>query len=241
MLPQVFISHTGSDEQAKTFAASILRPALQAAGLPVFMDFSDLVAGDEWPSKLVNAASNSQIVVAVLSKQYPTRFWCMYELYLARQRELEGTGGGWNAPLVIPVFYDAVKDVCPRDNSWEQQWSPSGKLYSDANARYRHLINAKAWAGNLTAMVTHVQAIRRKQPSQAPSKDEDLRVALEVVSACIKSGRLPPPVDVGYVVGFDKQLTDVASELVGGLTAEPRRLGAWLHGSGEASQSCCKC
>jgi hypothetical protein len=229
----VFISHTGLDEQAKTFAASILRPALQAAGLPVFMDFSDLEPGCEWPSELLNAASNSAIVVAVLSKTYPKRFWCMQELHVARQRELEGTGNERSVPLVIPVFYDAVKDVCPKDDSLEQLWSTSGELYSKASDRYKHLIMAKAWARNIREMVTHVHGIRRQQLSQAPSKDEDLQLALKVVSACIKSQRLPPTVDVGYVVGFDKQLAEVASELVGGLAAEPPRLGVWLHGPGE--------
>ena len=35
---QVFISHTGQDEGAVNFAASLLKPAFEAAGLEVFME-----------------------------------------------------------------------------------------------------------------------------------------------------------------------------------------------------------
>eukprot|EP00878_Enallax_costatus_P030997 GHUV01033823.1.p3 GENE.GHUV01033823.1~~GHUV01033823.1.p3 ORF type:complete len:124 (-),score=27.85 GHUV01033823.1:870-1241(-) len=74
---QVFISHTGQDQGACNFAASILKPALKAAGLNVFMDFSNLEPGSEWPRELAVAAANSVVVVVVLSRQYTKRKWPM--------------------------------------------------------------------------------------------------------------------------------------------------------------------
>ena len=58
---QVFISHTGKDEGAKNFAASILKPALEAAGLAVYMDFSNLQLGNSFISRFQMQRHNDEM------------------------------------------------------------------------------------------------------------------------------------------------------------------------------------
>jgi len=45
---QVFISHTAADDQGRIFANSILKPALETAGLDVYVDFRNLQPGCEF-------------------------------------------------------------------------------------------------------------------------------------------------------------------------------------------------
>lgn len=71
---QVFISYTSQDKEAQEFACSILAPALYSAGMNVYGDFESLEAGDRWDEKLMDAAANSRVVVAVISPTYLQRW-----------------------------------------------------------------------------------------------------------------------------------------------------------------------
>jgi hypothetical protein len=126
---QVFISHTGQDEDAKTFAASILKPALEAAGLAVYMDFSSLQLGSSWREELVDAAANSMVVVVVLSRSFTNRFWCMLELDLALHAHHEG-GDERKRPLVLPSPCSTILStsslMLPRFSSTGQATCSSG-------------------------------------------------------------------------------------------------------------------
>jgi hypothetical protein len=66
---RVFISHTGSDEGAKVFAVSVLKQALDNAGLDTFIDIHDLPPGCDWPGELADAAAHSAVFVAVLVRR----------------------------------------------------------------------------------------------------------------------------------------------------------------------------
>ena len=101
--PQVFISHTGSDELGRVYAASILQPALEAAGLTTFIDYADLELGCAWPAELVKAAATSAVFVVVLTQSYATRFWCLRELDIAMHGHPDHPTGGAK-PYIIPVF-----------------------------------------------------------------------------------------------------------------------------------------
>jgi len=105
LLRQVFISHTAADEQGRIFAASILAPALERAGLKPYLDCSDLKPGCEFQEELVQAAATSAVFVVVITKQYPQRLWCLKELDLA----LHGHPSfpRQTAPTIIPVRIDA--------------------------------------------------------------------------------------------------------------------------------------
>jgi hypothetical protein len=102
---QVFISHTAADEQGRIFAASILKPELVRAGLKVYMDCSDLRPGCEFADELVQAAATSAVFVVVLTKSYPTRFWCLRELDLARHGHPSFPRAA--EPTIISVRIDA--------------------------------------------------------------------------------------------------------------------------------------
>jgi hypothetical protein len=101
--PQVFISHTGSDDIGRVFAASILQPALEAAGLMTYIDHANLQLGCAWPSELVKAAATSAVFVVVLTQSYPTRFWCLRELDIALHGHPDHPTGGAK-PYIIPVY-----------------------------------------------------------------------------------------------------------------------------------------
>lgn len=191
----------------------------------MFMDFSDLEAGSAWREELITAAGNSAIVVAVLSRSYTERFWCMYELNLAR-RTCDKLG---RLPYIIPVFYDGVDEVV-QPNVVMQRWGPGGDLYQRLERDRRRIVLAAAWADNISAMTGEVQAIRRRLLGQSPDKDEDRQLALKVVRACMR--HLPPKAVVGHVVGFEEQLLKLVSQ-IGGLCVG--RLGVWIYGQGGGS------
>jgi hypothetical protein len=227
---QVFISHTGRDEDAKTFAASILKPALEAAGLAVYMDFSSLQLGSSWREELVDAAANSMVVVVVLSRSFTSRFWCMLELDLAlnAHRRKQGEEGADHSrrPLVLPVFYESVDIVVDADTI-RQHWS------CDLQERLRRdeelgrewvaTVDVDRWVNNICTLKEKVQHMRKSLPGQSSAKDDGWQLARGVVRAAAR--HIPSLVAVGNVVGFEEQEAQLAAELGG-------RLGLWLHGQG---------
>jgi hypothetical protein len=226
---QVFISHTGQDEDAKTFAASILKPAMEAAGLAVFMDFSSLEMGSTWRQELVDAAANSMVVVVVLSRSFTIRFWCMLELDLAlhaHQQKLGGGSGIDTYPLVLPVFYDSV-DVVVDVDKIRQRWS--GELQrrlwkeEELGCEWLAAVDVGRWVHNIRTLKQEVQHTRKSLLSQASSKDDSWQLARRVARAAAR--HIPSLVAVGNVVGFEEQEVALAAELGG-------RLGLWLYGEG---------
>jgi hypothetical protein len=226
---QVFISHTGKDEDAKTFSASILKPALEAAGLAVYMDFQNLELGSKWPQELVDTAANSMVVVVVLSRSYTSRFWCMLELDLALHAHKRQPGmGGENdrLPLILPVFYDSVDMVVDADKI-RQQWS--GNLQrqlwkeEELGSEWVVSVDVDRWVANIASLKEQVQHMRKSLPGQASAKDEAWQMARGVVRVAAR--HMPSLVAVGKVVGFEQQEAALVSELGG-------RLGLWLYGQG---------
>jgi hypothetical protein len=224
----VFISHTGRDEGAKMFAASILKPALEAAGLAVYMDFSNLELGSNWREELVDAAANSMVVVVVLSKTFSNQFWCMLELDLAlhahpQQGQGDPCGG---TPLVIPVFYDSV-DVVVDGDKIRRRWKGDQlrQLQSDEELgpEWAAVVNVGRWANNIVSVKTKVQHMRRKLPDQGSDKDEDWQLARAVVRAAAR--HIPSLVNAGDVVGFEELEAALVAQLGG-------RTGLWLYGQG---------
>jgi hypothetical protein len=222
---QVFISHTGQDEDAKTFAVDILKPKLEAAGLNTFIDFRDLEMGCEWPQELVEAATNSMVVVAVLSRSYTNRFWCMLELDLALQSRQQRGEHGMRGPLVIPVFYDAPDAIVDPEaikKRWSEDVEPHLKSVEDLGPEWAWRVDASRWAGNITAMKGVLQNLRRKLESA--DKDEQTQLAERVVSEAVK--HMPQVLDMGCrVVGFKEQADFLAGRV-------EKTLGLWLYGHG---------
>eukprot|EP00878_Enallax_costatus_P034591 GHUV01038366.1.p1 GENE.GHUV01038366.1~~GHUV01038366.1.p1 ORF type:complete len:267 (-),score=73.17 GHUV01038366.1:444-1244(-) len=210
---QVFVSHTGQDKGACNFAASILKPALEAAGLTVFMDFSNLEPGSEWPRELAVAAANSVVVVVVLSRQFTKRKWCMQELDLAlHSRRLAGKK---EQPLVIPVFYDSERDILkPDEIAFYWQW----RLLACNEVG----VEPQRWTENICAMKKERQFVAC---SIMKAKDKEAAVAERVVAAALKAMPVQQPLS-GRVFGREHEVEQL-------LTLARGRLGVWLHGMGK--------
>eukprot|EP00878_Enallax_costatus_P002299 GHUV01002474.1.p1 GENE.GHUV01002474.1~~GHUV01002474.1.p1 ORF type:complete len:341 (+),score=103.86 GHUV01002474.1:867-1889(+) len=200
---QVFVSHTGQDQGACNFAASILKPALEAAGLTVFMDFSNLEPG---------AAANSVVVVVVLSRQFTKRKWCMQELDLAlHSRRLAGKK---EQPLVIPVFYDSESDILKRveiASYWQWRLLACNEVG----------VEPQRWTENIYAMKQERQFVAC---SIMKAKDKEAAVAERVVAAALKAMLVQQPLS-GRVFGREHEVEQL-------LTLARGRLGVWLHGMG---------
>jgi hypothetical protein len=68
---RVFVSYAGSDGGAKVFAQSVLKQALDKAGLQIFLgtDAQDLPPSCDVPERLADAAAHSAVFVAVLVRR----------------------------------------------------------------------------------------------------------------------------------------------------------------------------
>jgi hypothetical protein len=108
-----------------------------------------------------------------------------------------------------------------------ERWGLEGDLYQKQSPDRQVKINAKDWADNLLDVVQNWMYVVRRQEGQAPPKDEDRRVALKVVTACME---LLPPQTPENAVGFEDQLSRIAAQLGG---TEGNRLGVWLYGIGK--------
>jgi hypothetical protein len=226
--PLVYISHTAHDGGAKAFAASILRPALEAAGLGVGCDLCNVKS----LQRMVEAAANSMVVVVVLSTCYTQQFWCMLALDLAlnsHQQQQEGGEGGssHSKTLVIPVFYDPPDEIARDENAATVQQYWDGNVLAREGLpgpEWAPVVDASRWSANVAAMTGHCQTLRRKTGTAAGT-DEEMELARRVLKAAVR--HMPPRnVDVGVqVVGFEEQEAALATEL-------PWRLGLWLYGQG---------
>eukprot|EP00878_Enallax_costatus_P026834 GHUV01028837.1.p1 GENE.GHUV01028837.1~~GHUV01028837.1.p1 ORF type:complete len:381 (+),score=114.44 GHUV01028837.1:947-2089(+) len=220
LVSQVFISHTGQDQHAKTFAASILKPFLERAGLKVFMDFTNLKPGCPWPAELKRAAAHSAVFVAVLSVNYTFRPWCMVELDLA----LHGDGRGPTAPVIIPVFYDSP-DIIVKWEKIQEHWQ------ANMPAEWQGQVDPRRWANNVVAMKEKYQNLRRR--TEGAAKDEELQLAQLVVATAVQA--VPKKVHIGAdLVGYEQQ----EAQLLAGLALpDEKRHILWIHGPGGLGKS----
>eukprot|EP00878_Enallax_costatus_P020728 GHUV01021920.1.p1 GENE.GHUV01021920.1~~GHUV01021920.1.p1 ORF type:complete len:632 (+),score=132.80 GHUV01021920.1:114-2009(+) len=213
---QVFISHTGQDKDACTFAASILKPMLEGAGLPVYMDFSNLQKGDEYPPQLLEAATCSEVVLVVLSRSFSRRFWCMVEL----EQALHGTSG--RRPVILPVIYHPTEDVDSKAAVMQywQEWKAT-ELNQSRPDRW-HKVVPEHWASNYTYVCDTIQGIRRQQ--QGP-KDTDFQLAREAAKLALQHLSPAPPTE--QLFGVAELQADLLKRLTSG-----KCQGLWLYGEG---------
>jgi hypothetical protein len=217
---QVFISHTGQDAVASTFATVILKDALQARGLSVYLDINNLAPGCNWPSELVQAATDSAVVVVVISKTYPEQLWCMMELDLALHARTQ-----LPQPYIIPVFYDTVEEVMKGEQQLVDFWSSEDRLRKLSRDE-RGTVDAARWAGNITAMKDRLQHVRLEALT---GKDKEGAAAKAVAEEALK--HIPILERVPSKVQFDDQEAELL-ELLKSVD------GLWLHGIGESQGGC---
>ncbi len=102
---QVFISYKTGIDNSLTFQANTVRDFLTAAGYEVWMDTSNLIAGEEWPTQIYEAISKSDLVVLLLAKETAKSDWVRREIDVARG------GRVYILPVLIQDTYKDIKNV----------------------------------------------------------------------------------------------------------------------------------
>jgi hypothetical protein len=164
------------------------------------------------------------------SKSYTSQFWCMLELDLA----LNGLPDKRRAskPIVIPVFYDGVRDVVQPEGieqRWKARLDAAPGTAGAVPAERRQWVQPGRWAQNIADMKERIENVRHV--TERIPKGEELQVARRVVAAAVAAARVPPT-EADNMVGFDEQEARLLAELA---VPDPQRLGLWLHGMGESA------
>jgi hypothetical protein len=79
-MANIYISHTNKDRELATRIAAGLREA----GQKVFIDFAELIPGDEWRSALASALGQADIILALITRNSESSKWMMTEIGAAR-------------------------------------------------------------------------------------------------------------------------------------------------------------
>ncbi len=112
LLPRtVFLSHAKGDrEHGVGVAETIQREALALGQVDTFLDATNLDWAREWEKPMIGAAgSDAAALVAIVSDQYASRFWCRRELQAARRpRRLRRTSPIWWVQPIVAV--DTLKE-----------------------------------------------------------------------------------------------------------------------------------
>lgn len=208
---QVFISHTGQDELGRIFAANVLKPALDAAGLTTYIDHKNLELGCDWPAELVKAAPTSAVFVVVLTQSYATRFWCLRELDLALHGHPDYPTGGAK-PYIIPVYLQHPSSLQRLSTEQLQQkvQQRMDRLRSQESAERQELqrLSAERMLANIDALEDNHQGVRRQRqdllsqpsvpeqqqqqpPSTAGGGGDHRHVAAAAAAATSRGPRVP--------------------------------------------------
>jgi hypothetical protein len=94
----VFVTFRGED--TRNNFVDFLFAALNKKGISVFRDSKNLQKGESIGSELLRAIKESQVYIAVFSKNYASSAWCLQEL----EKICECVQG--TQKHVLPVFYD---------------------------------------------------------------------------------------------------------------------------------------
>ena len=129
----VFISHASEDKQA---VAVPLKQALEAAGVSVWMDMDQIVAGQGLRRRIDHGLANCRFTVVVTSPSFFSKEWTQKELDAVVNQEAVG-----RQHRVIPVLY--------------------GMSFADLQKHSPLLAGSLAlpWSDGLTAVVAKVKAI----------------------------------------------------------------------------------
>uniref|UniRef100_A0A1J3HSB3 Putative disease resistance protein n=1 Tax=Noccaea caerulescens TaxID=107243 RepID=A0A1J3HSB3_NOCCA len=198
----VFISFRGEDTR-KTFV-SHLDKALCTRGIATFKDNRKLEVGDSIPDKLSGAIRASRFAVVVISEKYATSSWCLDELQLIMEEEIE----------VFPIFY-GVKPSQVR----HQLGDFSLERYRDSEMANK----VPGWRKALTG-------IGNRKGKESTQCVDDATMIEEIVQRI--SSRLLSilPIDFGDTVGMEAHMEALSSLLDMGSKDEARIIG--ISGTG---------
>jgi tetratricopeptide (TPR) repeat protein len=138
----VFLSYASQDAEA----ARRIRDALQADGLEVWFDQSELRGGDAWDASIRQRIKECGLFVPIISAntQARTEGYFRLEWRLAEQRSHLMAKG---RPFIVPVAIDGTADVGAHvpDSFLEVQWSrlPGGQCDAEFASRMRQLLSGE--------------------------------------------------------------------------------------------------
>lgn len=192
----VFLSYASQDAEA----ARKLRDALQAAGVEVWFDQSELRGGDAWDAKIRRQIRECGLFVAIISEntqQRPEGYFRL-EWRLAEQRtHLMGRDKAFLLPICIDGTRDTEADV--PDGFLAVQWTrlPGGEPTPAVVARIRALLGAEppAAAAPPSAPPVRVAASPPRRRRGGPAQTALAAAGLIVIAAlaCVLWLRRPAP------------------------------------------------
>lgn len=91
----VFISYSRKDIEK----AHQVRSLLEGVGFNVWLDLAGIAAGDEWPAKLAEAISESDVVLMMISQASVASEYCLKEIIFAKKK---------NKPIIGLRLDDAI-------------------------------------------------------------------------------------------------------------------------------------
>ncbi|XP_048136654.1 disease resistance protein L6-like [Rhodamnia argentea] len=97
----VFLSFRGPDTRRK-FTDHLFHGLANAGTIPisVFKDDKSIPIGEEFASQIFGAISRSKISIPIISKNYATSKWCLWELVRMMDRRKS------TSHIVLPIFYE---------------------------------------------------------------------------------------------------------------------------------------
>lgn len=126
----VFLSYASEDKDVVLG----IRDALEAAGIDVFFDKSELEAGDDWESKIRRSISKSSLFLPIISKNTLTRGRRFFRVEWSCGLQ-EALGVAPSGKFIIPVAIDETRpdaDLLPEQfQKFQWQLLPQGKPGSD--------------------------------------------------------------------------------------------------------------
>ena len=130
---QIFISYKTGVENNLTFVANTIHDLLVASDYEVWMDTSDMIAGEEWPTQIYEAIGKSDLVLLLLAKETAASDWVRREIDVARGSRV----------FVLPVLIrDTHKDVEPVLNLFDLTKVQALTFRENSESERKKLIDA---------------------------------------------------------------------------------------------------
>jgi len=136
----VFLSHTGVDPDAAAFAAFVGAKLQDKYEIDSFLDSETIKTGDAWRHKIETHAKGRTVFVAILSKNYFERFWCLHELDMAFRHNC----------IVIPVYFGKTVEIPKATNAAFAD--RLGGLLAEKQLEEESTVVLRRWLRNMTAL-----------------------------------------------------------------------------------------
>ncbi|KAK2431515.1 TMV resistance protein N [Trifolium repens] len=191
----VFLSFRGEDTRHNI--VGYLLEAFEKRGINVFYDDKKLELGEDISTTLFKAIEESNISVIVLSENYASSRWCLYEL----AKIMECTKRN-NKQIAFPIFYHVdPSDVRNQRNSYGKAMDDHKETYGKDSEKVKAWTAALSEVANLKGHHYHIHKGNENDHVKEIAKKVHAKIA-------------PKPLLVGEKpVGLDQRIEEVKSLL----------------------------